>query len=817
MLPEEFDDNLRPAFVHELAHLARHDVFWNLLRGSANAILWAQPLIWILSRRLEATAEEVCDDYVVQFGADRAGYAGLLLDLATRRLPRLAPAGLSMVSLGSTLGSRIGRILDPSRSLSIRISRRGTTAIVVAGLAATMLASLVGVGGGSRRALAQANATKANDKAKPIRGQVVGPDGKPVPGAIVIAARSQLIDRGIGDPGLAPPHFEFVRTGADGDGRFEIASDYHQIIATAPGFGVGYLLRDQPIRLTAGDLPINGRLVDLEGRPIAGVKVRLIQLEILDPAEQRKADARPGPYEFPTSEGLGLPAAPALAEGLKTDADGRFQIAGLGRGSRASLEFSGPTVALKRVKVVTRAMDRVAGAPQDPTVRDVEDPITYGANCTIVLEPSRPIEGFVREAGTNKPIPGAVVTLSQFAGSSLVLDGLIAAETDAQGHYTLDGVPNGDGHKLGVYPPLDRPYFITNGLKVAAGPGLEPVRCDVAIKKAIWITGTVADAKNRQVVPASVNYYPALSNEHAKAYPNFDPNVSSIEIKSRYRVDRAGRYRVVGLPGRGVVTVRADERAYRTGVGARAIQGRLDQKRLPTYDQIWAENFHALKEVDVPEGADETRCDLALDPGGSVTVRVLDPDGKPLTGLIADGRFPAGVDVGDTGIYGTNIMRIAGLEPDETRAVVVTDADRKLGAVFKVTPKHVADSSEIVLTLRPFATVTGRLVDKHGKPASGTVEIRLHSGDPEIFHGTSIATVATDAEGRFRSDEIPTGSGFIVTTTGRPDARAAIGESGEFASFDLAENLNAEPGQKIDLGTFDVSTGKHVDGTGARP
>ena len=39
-------------------------------------------------------------------------------------------------------------------------------------------------------------------------------------------------------------------------------------LATAPGFGLGYRLGDQPIRLTQGDVPIQGRVVDLEGRHV---------------------------------------------------------------------------------------------------------------------------------------------------------------------------------------------------------------------------------------------------------------------------------------------------------------------------------------------------------------------------------------------------------------------------------------------------------------------------------------------------------------------------------------------------------------------
>jgi hypothetical protein len=122
------------------------------------------------------------------------------------------------------------------------------------------------------------------------------------------------------------------------------------------------------------------------------------------------------------------------------------------------------------------------------------------------------------------------------------------------------------------------------------------------------------------------------------------------------------------------------DRPIRLTAGDLPITGRLDQKKLPTYGQIWADNFHALKEVDAAPGADETRCDLTLDPGSSVTVRMLDPEGKPLSDLVVDGRFPQGVDAGDMGFYESNVTRIAGLEPDETRSVVFKHDDRKLGA-----------------------------------------------------------------------------------------------------------------------------------------
>ncbi len=159
LLPEDVEDNLRETFVHELAHLARRDGVWNLIRRVATAAFWVQPLLWVLSRRLEAVAEEVCDDFVVQFGSDRARYAGHLLELAGRTLPPAALAGVGMVSLRSLLARRVVRILDTSRCLSTRLGARACLAMLAAGFAGTVFAGLVGFGGQERKAEAPIPAT----------------------------------------------------------------------------------------------------------------------------------------------------------------------------------------------------------------------------------------------------------------------------------------------------------------------------------------------------------------------------------------------------------------------------------------------------------------------------------------------------------------------------------------------------------------------------------------------------------------------------------------------------------------------------------
>ena len=686
LLPDDSGADLRDTFVHELAHLARRDIWWNLLRQSASALLWFQPLLWVLSRRMEVTAEEVCDDYVVQFGANRVSYAGLLVELARRTLPPVPSMAVGMISFRSLLARRVVRILDSSRAPSTRAGRRAVLLMLIAGLAGTSLAGLLGVGSPRRQARAETKAGDDAKKAGPIRGRVVGPDGGPVVGAWVVAWSSTYQPDGVGSEFFAKRRHETTIRVTGSDGRYEVAGDPSRstIFARAPGFGPGYRKEDGTITLTEGDRAIHGRLVDLEGRPVEGASIRLLQLYTLpDPKDRGDAESRPGPYQFPYDKSFGFDGEATLPGGVVTDADGRFRIEGLGIDAVASLRITGPTIARKEVKVMTRAMARVTrDDTQEPGSMGLEEPGLYGADCTIVAQASRPIEGSVRDLETGEPIPGAIVTAYQVGGQNLTIEGQITATTDAEGHYRLLGLPVGNGHRLSVYPPLDRPYFITRGLAVPSLVGLDPVSFDIRLRRGSWIAGRVFDAKTDRPVKASVDYFPFLANHHAKDYANFIDNGGfSIEVKTRYRTDDEGRFRVVGLPGRGVVVARADNGAYLVGFGSEAIAGKDNEGHLPTFDRISPTIYQAIREVDVPVGQQTTLRDLPVDPGDSVVLKFVDEAGKPVEQVVAHGLVPVGADSGDHNVYDhATSAKVGGLEPGKPRTVVLQQGDRKLGA-----------------------------------------------------------------------------------------------------------------------------------------
>lgn len=111
----DFDDaSLRAILAHELAHRERRDNHWMLLTRLLGAVLWFQPLCWLLARRMEQTSEEACDALALTSAASPREYADCLLSLAQRlapsRLQRTLGAGV--MPSRSALGRRIRRILQ---------------------------------------------------------------------------------------------------------------------------------------------------------------------------------------------------------------------------------------------------------------------------------------------------------------------------------------------------------------------------------------------------------------------------------------------------------------------------------------------------------------------------------------------------------------------------------------------------------------------------------------------------------------------------------------------------------------------------------
>ncbi len=117
-LPPSFEadfapDALRAVFLHELAHLGRRDTLWTLAARVLTALLWFQPLLWLLCRKLEHISEDACDQAVLAANCSPRAYAASLLALAERPPLRAShrPLSAAVAPYRSSVGRRISRIL----------------------------------------------------------------------------------------------------------------------------------------------------------------------------------------------------------------------------------------------------------------------------------------------------------------------------------------------------------------------------------------------------------------------------------------------------------------------------------------------------------------------------------------------------------------------------------------------------------------------------------------------------------------------------------------------------------------------------------
>ena len=85
-------EQVEALIAHELAHIARHDVFFNLVQVCMETVLFYHPVVWWLSLQIRAAREQSCDDLAIEVIGDRALYARALYSLEEARasIPQLA-------------------------------------------------------------------------------------------------------------------------------------------------------------------------------------------------------------------------------------------------------------------------------------------------------------------------------------------------------------------------------------------------------------------------------------------------------------------------------------------------------------------------------------------------------------------------------------------------------------------------------------------------------------------------------------------------------------------------------------------------------
>ncbi len=686
-----------------------------------------------------------------------------------------------------------------------------------------------------------------------FRGQVDDPDGKPFQGAKLYLLYYTSAE-------LPPPPLR-ATSGPDGGFRFTVAkSEFHArgealqpwvesvVVAVGSGLGIGWewgryldasgqiaeslksiraaTVHDEkqaPVIRLVRDVPITGRIVDANGRAVAGATVRVLEIETspqndltawLNAVEQQKPDYyQARAYLANAISGWLRNQLTWLLPAVATDPEGRFRLAGVGRERVARLQLDGPGIATERIDVRTRP---------GPTLRigvkgRFPDSLTnYGANFEHTARLSRPIVGLVRDKDTYATLGGVTIQAEKLAGDPLSGSwDFIRAKTDDQGRYRLTGMPIGEDNELRAVPPLDGPYL--HSVKPAdTRPRQKAIEIDFDLKRGIRIQGRVTDAASGHPVSAQIDYYVFVDNPHDRSAPRFR-GCSYGSFGNFYQTDEKGRYSIPGLPGRGIVAVMAhDHERYPRGAGAEKIKGAMSMG-LPVYktDPMWCipSNYHALAEVNPAEGAKELGVDFVLDSHQRVEGTVLDPKGQPLSGAAFSGRN----ELFAWTMLSSEQFMVEVYQPEKPRTLLFVQHARKLaGSQVLQGPQK----GSIVVRLQPWGAVAGRVVDARGKPQSDMVLIDVHNKLPPqtTINGLPGPTsVTTDQEGRFRIEGLAPGIHYTIEAIQQFVLPAPIRRPPSLVS--LVPDVVVQSGETKDLGdlTFNPVKLPGASGQKAKP
>ncbi len=482
-----------------------------------------------------------------------------------------------------------------------------------------------------------------------------------------------------------------------------------------------------------------------------------------------------------------------------TGPDGRFRLTGIGRERVAEMVISGPAIAPSRLYAMSRNGPEVRCIDRSSTKAK---PIVFHAPCFVdAVAPTQPIEGVIRDKETGEPIAGLTLHAAVFEGHNPDPAEGIQATTNAQGYYLLSGLPKAPAYRLFVEQSEGLPYPRSTFRAPDYDPTLEPVRFDIALKRGILIRGRVTDKATGNPVPGELNAFVFSDNPFISEFPGYvvDDFPHDIFIKGD------GRYEAVALPGRNIIACCSLRSRYRGSIGAEAIEGYDSKHKLFQTQPLRCDvqNYHVLAELNLDPTAESARLDLQVDPGRTLSMNVVDPEGNPIGGTKARGIGES--DSRTEYPQESPAIEIHALDPSKPRRVTITHAGRKLIASIYLKGD---ETGSMTIRLQPWGTITGRIVDDEGKPRGG---LRLSSAGgsyPErpnvqgVLPGTLLSAdrdpnegLRTSGDGRFRVEGLVPGLMYAASVLERS---MRIGT--------LFQDVTVAPGEVKDLGDLMVKT-----------
>ncbi|HTU91600.1 MAG TPA: sigma-70 family RNA polymerase sigma factor, partial [Gemmataceae bacterium] len=582
-------------------------------------------------------------------------------------------------------------------------------------------------------------------KTAEIQGRVLDPDGKPVSGAKLFEMR-----RTTAASSLSPDaRLDGVGT-TDGEGRFRVilrrpdsdAQTY--LLGHATGFGVDWVdlsegKRPSEVMLRLPkDVPIFGRIVNTEGRPVAGASVSITGIYV--PANEKLDDYVKGGLDNffdklnnRTPKQLRVPLDGIVGKAT-TDKDGRFHIRGAGGERIVLITMSGGGVVRSTLQVITRP--GFDAKPHNAAVRkyyEGREPVwleiarsqfLYPPALEFIADAGYTIEGTVTDADSGTPIPGCRMIDDRGGATLDTATGDVVS--GAKGEYRLEGLSKYDN--VLVIPPKGSRY-LSRSKEMANTARQTKVKLDIELAKGALVIGRVVDKQTGKGVQGSISFMPLAGNRFYGSKPGFDQRGYDGE-----QTDKDGRFRRATIPGRSLVLfqfVHQPEKLNGQDLGVyRGAVPDPEHKDIFIPDPLhgsWnvgkadgqflvnvSGYYTAVKVIDAKEDG-ETRVELSVDRGATARIAVQDADGKPLAGAWAAGLT-------DHPLWLTTYKlpeataTVYALNPDEPREMAFFHAEKKLGGTATVRGD---EKGQVVVKLAPLGQVFGRLLDADGNPLEG--------------------------------------------------------------------------------------------------
>jgi RNA polymerase sigma factor (sigma-70 family) len=655
----------------------------------------------------------------------------------------------------------------------------------------------------------KAEAKPGETKPRTIGGTVVGPEGKPMAGVAINTRKPGKTEND------KPAVQELAKT--DADGRFSVTldplppgePDVRQVVAAKAGFGPDWVtvrdIGDGPVslKLAADDVPVKGRVTDLEGKVVPKAVVKIWSVAATPTGDWSKVweEWPRSPYNALGAPGKSLyqPTLGGLPESVTADADGKFEIKGVGRGRLLGLVFEGAGIETAACRVVLdpkfdpKAVEQPTPATM-PGNTYQPGPALYGPTFTHAGNPSQPVVGRVTDGTTGRPLAGVNV-VGDVAGPHW-FENFARTTTDAAGKFTLHGVAKADKVRLFVSAAEDQPY-LPYYTTVAGQPGLTEIAADLKLTRGVRVKGRVVEKGSGKPVAGAALQYTALADNKHYAKWMGDRQAAAGGVANITGAD--GRFEFTALPGAGVVLAQGETRG-RTA-GTEYTQVRVAKPDLPRADLAYLDSMgetftaaaghiitlHSISGYAIidPKPTDDTaEVTIEFDRGKTATGTVVGPDGKPAAGVTAY-NLTACYDV-PRKLKDGAFTAIA-LEADHPRTLLFVDEAKKLAGSIDLK----GDEKDATVKLQPWGKISGRLLDADGKPLAGAgVRVYVKNSIRHAAFGELLRDrkTTTDQDGKFTLD-VPAGPaeyvlGFsrknqYLDTGYRPDSKGHTVKPGE--------------------------------------